>query len=254
MEMNELSPLFRKLFLELFESLPRQGPGSRACAARALFLCSDLPSDPKILDLGCGVGAQTMHLAEFTSGIITAVDIHVPSIEHLKARVAELGLSKRVIPMAAEMTDTGLPPESFDLVWSEGALYNIGIGKALSVCRSLLRPRGYAAFTDAVWTIDDPPPEVRELFESDYPGMGRVDDLLAIIAATGFTAVGHFTLPDEAWWTDFYSPMEKCLGEMRQRYRGNDEALAVIDILAREPEMHRKHSNCYAYEFFVAHR
>jgi hypothetical protein len=28
----------------------------------------------------------------------------------------------------------------------------------------------------------------------------------------------------------------------------------VIDILAREPEMHRKHSNCYAYEFFVAHR
>ena len=119
MEMNELSPLFRKLFLELFESLPRQGPGSRACAARAHSLCSDLTSDPKILDLGCGVGAQTMHLAEFTSGIITAVDIHAPSIEHLKARVAELGLSKRVIPMAAEMTDTGLPPESFDLVWSE---------------------------------------------------------------------------------------------------------------------------------------
>ena len=252
--MNESSPLFGQLFLELFESLPRQGPGSRACAARALSLCSGLPHEPKILDLGCGVGGQTLHLAGLTSGIITAVDIHAPSIERLESRVAELGLSKRIIPVAADMTDTGLPPESFDLVWSEGALYSIGIRKALSVCRQLLRPGGYVAFTDAVWTVEDPPPEVRKLFESEYPGMGRFEDLLEIIAASGFAAVGHFTLPDEAWWTDFYTPMEKRIDEMRQLYQGNGEALAVIDILASEPEMHRESSKCYAYEFFVAQR
>jgi len=84
--------------------------------------------------------------------------------------------------------------------------------------------------------------------------MGRFEDLLEIIAASGFAAVGHFTLPDEAWWTDFYSPMEKRIDEMRQLYQGNGEALAVIDILASEPEMHRESSKCYAYEFFVAQR
>jgi len=250
--MNEPSPLFRELFLELFESLPRQGPGNRACTARALSLCNSLPPDPKILDLGCGVGAQTMHLAGLTTGKIVALDVHAASIERLKTRAGKLGLTERIFPMVADISHTGLPPGSFDLVWSEGALYTIGIGKALSVCRSLLRPGGYAAFTDAVWIVDDPPPEVRELFEPDYPEMGRVDDLLAVICGSGFSPIGHFTLPDEAWWTDFYSPMEKRIGEMRQQYFGNDEALAVIDILAREPEMHRNYPHCYAYEFFVA--
>ena len=45
---------------EVFEALPRQGPGDRACAERALALCDELPATPRILDLGCGVGAQTM--------------------------------------------------------------------------------------------------------------------------------------------------------------------------------------------------
>lgn len=34
------------LFLELFEALPRQGPGSRESTARALELSRDLPPGP----------------------------------------------------------------------------------------------------------------------------------------------------------------------------------------------------------------
>ncbi len=62
--MNRPSPRFREIFFEVFESLPWQGPGSRACIARALELCTDLPQAPTILDLGCGVDAQTFDLAE----------------------------------------------------------------------------------------------------------------------------------------------------------------------------------------------
>ena len=32
------------------------------------------------------------------------------------------------------------------------------------------------------------------------------------------------------------------------------EALAVLDELGAEPEMHRRHAAFYAYEFFVARR
>jgi len=49
--MNELPPRFRPIFLEVFESLPRQGPGNRTCAAKALALCSDLPPSPKVLGI-----------------------------------------------------------------------------------------------------------------------------------------------------------------------------------------------------------
>jgi hypothetical protein len=54
--MNELTPHFWDVFFEVFEALPRQGPGNRACAARALGLCRDLPPSPTVLDMGCGVG------------------------------------------------------------------------------------------------------------------------------------------------------------------------------------------------------
>ena len=85
--MNEQSPRFWPLFFELYESLPRQGPGNRECAARALALCGSLLDEPRVLDLGCGVGGQTFYLAELTSGLITAVDSHAPSIERLQSAV-----------------------------------------------------------------------------------------------------------------------------------------------------------------------
>ncbi len=252
--MSETTPRFRRIFFEVFESLPRQGPGSRDCAARALAFCRDLPPTPAVLDLGCGAGGQTLHLAELTTGTIVAVDNHAPSIERLRIMAAENGLSTRVLPVVGDMASLELPPASFDLVWSEGALYNIGIKSALRVCYRMLRPGGYLAFTDAVWRKENPPPEVKSSFEEDYPTMGRVADILAAIEGRGFSLIDHFTLPDEAWWDDFYTPMRNRIEELRGKYAGDDEALTVLDQLAQEPVMHRKYSEYYAYEFFVVRR
>ncbi len=136
--MESHSPRFWEIFFEVFEDLPRQGPGSKTCAAEALALCRELPESPSILDLGCGVGGQTLYLA------------------------------------------------------------------ALRDC--------------------------------------------------GFEPVGHFPLPDEAWWDDFYTPMEARIAELRIKYADDQEASALLDQIAEEPEMHRRHSGYYAYEFFVARR
>ena len=252
--MNNHDSLFRKIFLEVYESLPRQGPGNRDCAERALRLCVGLPRAPMIADLGCGVGGQTLHLADLTDGSIVAVDCHAPSIERLRSTLAARGLTRRVRALVGDMAHPDLPPESCDLVWSEGALYNLGIGNAMCVCRGLLRPGGFLAFTDAVWRTEDPPPEVKTAFELDYPTMGTAADVAAAVRLAGFELLGRFTLPDEAWWDDFYSPMERRIAELRRKYGNDPEALAVLGQLAREPEMHRRHSDCYAYEFFVARR
>jgi len=247
-------PHCSEVFFEVFEALPRQGPGNRACAVRALELCRDLPTPPAVLDLGCGVGCQTLHLAELTSGSIVAVDSHAPSIERLKLTAADRGLSKRVSPIVADMARLSLPPESFDLVWSEGALYNIGLEKALGICFGLLRPGGHLVFTDAVWRKEDPPPEVKAAFDQDYPTMGWAKDVLATSEKCGFALIDHFTLPDEAWWDDFYTPMEALIEDLRARYAADDDALAALDELATEPEMHRRFSEYYAYELFVLRR
>jgi SAM-dependent methyltransferase len=237
------------VFLAVFEALPRQGPGNRESAARALALCRDLPAAPDILDLGCGVGAQTLHLAELTQGQIVAVDKHVPMIERLTRIVADKGLSDRIRPVVGDMADTGLEPASFDLVWSEGALYFVGIEKALDICRRLLRPGGYVAFTDAVWKKADPPTDLRDSF--GYPGMGGVDDILVTAGRCGYEVLGHFPIPPEAWWDDFYTPMQMRIAELEVEYAHDVEALVALAEVAREPAMHREFSDYYDYEFFV---
>lgn len=105
--MTDLQERFWSLFFEVYEALPRQGPGNRECAQRALGFCRDLPDQPAILDLGCGTGGQTMHLAELTAGTIVSVDSHAPSIELLKARLERKGLAHRITPTAADMADRG---------------------------------------------------------------------------------------------------------------------------------------------------
>jgi len=252
--MDPLPPRFWEIFFEVFEPLPRQGPGNRASAARALAMCSGLGGSPDVLDLGCGSGAQTLYLAELTAGSILAMDRHQSGIERLQTVIAERGLSPRIKVMVGDMARPSLAAQSFDLIWSEGALYSIGLRPALEVCHDLLRPGGYLAFTDAIWRRENPPEAVKAGFDLDYPGMGWLEDDLAAIRDAGFDLVGHFTLPDEAWWEDFYSPMEARIVELRTRYADDPEAAAILDRIAEEPEMHRRYSGFYAYEFFVVRR
>ena len=253
--MNQPGPRYWEIFFEVFESLPRQGPGNRACAERALDLCRDLPRSPAVLDLGCGVGGQTLHLAELIgSGSIVAIDSHAPSIERLRAVAAARGLAQRIDAIVGDMASPQQPRGSFDLIWSEGALYNLGLRNALRICHDLLRPGGYLAFTDSVWRKDNPPPAIKASFEIEYPTMGRLEDDLAAIRDGGFDLAGHFTLPDEAWWEDFYTPMEARIAELRDRYSGDVAASTVLEQIAEEPRMHRLHRDFYAYQFFVARR
>lgn len=112
---------------------------------------------------------------------------------------------------------------------------------SLRICRGLLRPGAYLAFTDAVWCKENPLPEVEANFDFDYPTMGKIADVPTAIERVGLSLLGHFTLLDEVWWDDFYAPMEQRIGELRAKCADDAQALAVLDKLAHEPAMHRRH-------------
>ncbi len=91
--MSEPANRMWEIFLEVYVGLPRQGPGNRTSTARALKLCTDLPSEPTVLDLGCGTGGQTFHIAELTGGSVTAIDSHRSAVERLNTTAQTRGLA-----------------------------------------------------------------------------------------------------------------------------------------------------------------
>lgn len=249
---TERPSCYWEVFFELYEALPRQGPGNRASAAGALALCSPLPVAPRIGDFGCGGGGQTLHLADLLpAGTIDAIDTHPPLVRRLESALAARGLTPRVRAQVGDMAQPPFAPGTFDLIWSEGALYQIGVANGLGRWRPLLRPRGCIVFTEAVWLRASPPAEVKAMWDAEYPQLADVSANLALIAHAGYRVLGHFTLPSEAWWDDFYTPMEAHIGELRTKYSTRPDALATLVLLQREVDLHRRYAEWYGYEFFI---
>ena len=123
-------------------------------------MMTDLPAQPRVLDLGCGPGGGSADLADLTSGRVTALDIHAPFVVQRAAAARAAGLPRRLDPVCADMRAAPFTPASFDLVWSEGAVFSVGFAEGLRVCLRLATPGGYVAASEAVWTVPHPPDEV----------------------------------------------------------------------------------------------
>jgi SAM-dependent methyltransferase len=239
-------------FWDLHSGLPREGPGDDDSTLRALAMCTELPEKPDILDVGCGPGMQTVALARATNGALTAVDFHEPFLDQLRENAVAAGVRERIHVMRGDMADLPFGPDSFDLIWSEGAAYIMGITEAFTAWQEFVRPGGYVVVSELTWLVADVPAEVYDFFTNDYPGVRGIASNLERIEAAGYDIVGHFTLPTESWWTHYQTPLDAKLPELREKYAGDEAALAVIDETAEEHRISREFPDVYGYEFYVA--
>ena len=132
-------------FMELYGHLPRAGPGDNDSTRKAYGMISDMPPEPRILDIGCGPGVQTLELARLSSGVIVALDLMPQMIERVKKAAAEQSMADRIETLQMDMNKMDFDNESFDLIWSEGAIYLMGFKNGLEKIRRFLRPGGYIA-------------------------------------------------------------------------------------------------------------
>lgn len=250
-----------EIFYEIFDpSLPRLNPGDEASTLRALNMFR--PADPereretalrfrRILDLGCGCGGQTLSLARYTKGPILALDNHRAYLDELRRRAEAAGLSGRIQVVLKDMRTVTPDDGPFDLIWSEGALFIMGFRDGLAACHSLLTPGGGLAVSELCWLRPDAPADCRHFFSEVYPAMTDVEAALSVIRASGYELLGHFTVPESAWWTPFYHPVEERLCLLRKRHAGNAENLAMIESVQKEIDIYRRYSAYYGSVFFV---
>ena len=240
-------------------SLPRLGPGSSETTKKALnmvmpIITRDIKGSLRVLDIGCGNGAQTLELAGHLDTIITAVDNHQPFLDELVRRAEQHGLSDKIRPCPGDMTNLGMEAGSFDLVWAAGSLYHAGFEQGLAICRDLLVPGGGLCASELAWLKPDPPGECREFFAEIYPAMVDIDSNLAIIRNAGLNVIGYFTQPDTEWWEPFYLPLEKRLAVLREQYASDPDWMNVLDSFQHEIDIFSRYSEYYGYVFYVMQR
>jgi hypothetical protein len=115
-----------------------------------------------------------------------------------------------------DMADIPRVFRSIDLLWSQGAAYNIGFAHALSTWADALAPGGFAVVSELSWLAAKPPAAVEEFFRTGYPDMRSVADNVDFATSAGYALLATHVLPAAAWVDGYYdilAPRAKALAD-----------------------------------------
>ncbi len=217
-------------FFLLHQGLDREGPGEPADVAWVADVL-DLPRDARICDAGCGPGADVEALlAAAPEGHVTAVDSHKPFIDELWMRI---GPDDRVTAYAGNMAKLKGP---FDLIWSAGALYFLGVEKGLNAWRPCLSKTGAVAFSEPCF-FTATPSEASRAFWEDYAQTSDAAGIDARVQAAGYETIATRRLSDAAWQA-YYGPLEDRIAQLRPA--ADDAMRAVLEAAQTEIDTWRK--------------
>lgn len=246
--MNDL-----QLLIDLHKRANRQGPGGDSETRKAMELAMIGASESlKIADIGCGTGASTMLLARELNAQVTAVDFLPEFIDVLKTRAESEGLINKISPIVGSMDDLPFDDEEYDVIWSEGAIYNMGFKKGVGDWRRYLKPGGFLVVSEITWTTSERPFELQNHWESEYPEVGTASSKISILENSGYTPVAYFTLPDHCWINNYYRPMQNSFSEFLARNANSEDAQTIVEAEKKEISLYEEYKNYFSYGVYIA--
>ena len=197
----------------LHGGMEKLGPG---CNAHTLHVLRLLPKQEfgVVVDAGCGVGRQTIALAKELGTLVHAVDSHDPFLNDLVRRAREAKVEQLVQAHCMDMKDIPQVSPIIDLIWSEGAAYNIGFVNALATWAPDVSTEGFVVVSELSWLKEQAPDVVTEFFRSGYPDMQSVQQNMAVAEGAGYKVLTTYRLPRQAWVDGYYdilAPRAKAL-------------------------------------------
>lgn len=244
-----------QILVDLHKSNPRLGPGSDAHTIEALTLAG-LPAREGLVvaDLGCGTGASALVLAKHLNAYVTAVDIFPEFLQELTRRAQALGLDAHISTLKASIDALPFAKQSLDVIWSEGAIYNLGFEEGLIAWRPFLKPGGVLAVSEITWLTSTRPEPIQRHWAQEYPPIDLASAKIALLEKHGFSPVGYFTLPESCWLDNYYTPLQSRFAELLSQYNHSDSARACVDAEQREIELYQQYKDYYSYGFYIARK
>ena len=206
----------------------------------------------KIADIGCGTGSSTLLLARTLNAQITAVDFLPDFIEMLKANAENEGLSKKIDPLVCSMDNLPFDEEIYDVIWSEGAIYNMGFENGINNWKRFLKPGGLLVVSEITWTTNDRPSEIEKYWAGEYPEIDTASAKISTLENSGYSPLGYFVLPEHCWLDNYYRPMQSSFSEFLARHINNEQAQTIVDAEKTEIALYEKFKKYYSYGVYIA--
>jgi len=242
-----------QLLINLHRCATRQGPGGESETKLALELAGLDRSRPlKIADIGCGTGASTILLAKELDAKITAVDFLPDFLDELQSRAHDHRVADKITTLNCSMDALPFAAGEFDVIWSEGAVYNMGFEAGVSAWRRFLKPGGKLIVSEITWLSATRPLELQSHWEREYPEIDVATAKIGILERHGYSPEAYFILPTRCWLENYYRPMQSCFDEFLERHGQNDQAKAIVEAEKHEIALYAKYSAYYSYGVYVA--
>ena len=240
-----------ELIRQYFAGLKRQGPGSPDVTLKAFSFIDNLNDRSLITDIGCGSGGQTMTLAQHAPGNITGIDIFPAFIDLFNQNAEELDLQDRVKGIVKSMDDLPFNDEQLDLIWSEGAIYNIGFERGINEWRKFLKTGGYIAVSEGTWFTEKRPPEIEAFWMDAYPEIDTVANKVGQMQKAGYLPVAAFIFPENCWLENYFAPKVYADEIFLKKNVGNKIAEEFIANQRHEAQLYKKYKKYYGYAFYI---
>ena len=246
--MEEQEKYIRAL-IELHRGLERQGPGDTDYSNYIISQIPKLPTNPRIADIGCGAGAGALFLADKFKSKVRAVDFSREFLDELEDRAKQRGLEHLVETIECDMGNLNWESGTIDLLWSEGAAYNITFEGALKAWRPLMASNGIAVISEMNYFTSEVSEPVKAFMQKAYPAILTESENSYIIGSSGFKVLGIHRLPSKAWWDNYYEPLRKNIESFRN---SNDTIMqSVISETEEEMKFFEEYDKFYGYSFFI---
>lgn len=244
-----------ELIIDLHKNSEMQGPGSDKETLKALDFIS-LPNgrELKVADIGCGSGRQTITLAQKINGQITAIDLFPEFLDELNEKSKNLGLTEKIVTLEKSMDDLLFESQEFDIIWAEGAIYNIGFENGVTIWKEFLKSGGFLALSEITWITNSRPKGIEDFWAQEYPEIDIASKKIKILEENDFTLEGYFNLSQESWIDNYYKPMEARFEAFLKRNRNSELAKKVVEENKAEIELFHKYKNFYSYGFYIARK
>lgn len=248
--MNEM-----ELMMYLHLNNNRQGPGDENATKLALQLAQIDTTQPfRVADIGCGTGAQTVTLAKLLKGEIIAVDIFDTFLQKMKERIYRQNLQTNISMLAASMDDLPFQKEEFDIIWSEGAVYNIGFRKGITYWKNFLKKGGILAVSELSWITNSRPKPLEDFWLNEYPEVSTASEKIKVLEDAGYKVLGHFILPENCWTENYYIPLLKSHDNFIRKFGHISLAHKIVETDRQEMEFYSKYKEYYSYGFYIARK